>query len=394
MNKLIKFALVLSAVFCLSSQALASTDYFVRTDRIENNVAKEIKIFGTTASTTPPGSSVEVYFEYGTDAYNFNSSSSPQTLPTLPLDAQKNSTFSATITNAVPGIYNYFRAVRKTSFSSPARIEYEKGGIFNVTPLFENMAPQILAIVPFNGPACELTACAVTIPENFSRAIPVATVYTRDANSDQNLSLSIKDGNTNNAFYINLFGELKVSDLSAIDYEKIHSFDLKIEVKDNGIPQKSNLVNLKVNITDVATENGTESTYSSNNTNSTYITDGNTGGSNKIIYFSYPPSNGPTYQTGSSRSSTNTNTNYNIRYTNGPTYGSLDGGSGTFGANNSGGATYNSGTNVNNNLNYNQNNTTNYSNTEQVRQALIQTILAQLVLLRAELAERIRLGLP
>jgi len=385
-----KYFIFLFVVFLFSTETLADTNYFVRTDNVQNIAPKEVKVFGTTASTTPANATVQVYFEYGLNVGNFSSSTAPKSLSSLTLNDAKNSIFSETVNDVVSGLFNYFRAVRKTVYSVAGvqRTEYERGSIYNIVPVFENNAPEIVAVVPFNGSACESESCTVTIPENFSRGIPVATVYTRDLDITQGLNLLIKSGNTGNAFYINAFGDIKIEDSKAVDYEKIHSFDLDIEAKDSGFPQKSDIVRLRVNITNVTNEDGGEATYVPNNKNATYVMYGNVGGANRDGYIRYTD-NGPTYDTDASGPSSyvnyrypNSSTGYyNSNYTVGSTYGFGTGGE----------STYNSGQNQNNTNDYlNSNNT----NADATRRALIQAIVAQIALLQAELNERIRLGLP
>lgn len=376
---------MLIAFFGVQVETYADTDYFVRTDNVQNIAPKEVKVFGTTASTTPANATVQVYFEYGLNPGNFSSSTAPKNLSSLTLNDAKNSIFSETVRDVIPGFFNYFRAVRKTTFTNPEKVEYARGSIHNLVPVFENNAPEIVAVVPFNGSACEANSCTVSIPENFSRSIPVATVYTRDPDITQGLSLSIKSGNTGNAFYINAFGDVKVDDSKAIDYEKIHSFDLNIEAKDSGFPEKSDSVQLRVSITNVTDESSGEATYVPNNNNATYVMYGNVGGANRDGYIRYRD-NGPTYDTDSSGPSSYVNYRYpnsssgyyNSNYTVGSTYG--------FGT---GESTYNSGQNQQSGQRGNVN-----ANADATRQAIIQSIIAQIAVLQAELNERIRLGLP
>ncbi|MEZ5082510.1 MAG: cadherin domain-containing protein [Bacteroidales bacterium] len=75
-----------------------------------------------------------------------------------------------------------------------------------------------------------------TIDENSSTGSLVGTVVAIDPDNGQSLTYYISDGNINNAFSINATnGEISVNNITAINFEENPSFDLTVNVTDNGI---------------------------------------------------------------------------------------------------------------------------------------------------------------
>jgi PKD repeat protein len=70
------------------------------------------------------------------------------------------------------------------------------------------------------------------IDENTANATSVGSVSYSDVDADSNLTLSITDGNTNNAFAIDNNGAISVNNVDALNYETQSSFTLTVEVSD------------------------------------------------------------------------------------------------------------------------------------------------------------------
>jgi hypothetical protein len=70
------------------------------------------------------------------------------------------------------------------------------------------------------------------IDENTANATSVGSVSYSDVDADSNLTLSITNGNTNNAFAIDNNGAISVNNTNALNYETQSSFTLTVEVSD------------------------------------------------------------------------------------------------------------------------------------------------------------------
>ncbi|MEM6612914.1 MAG: cadherin domain-containing protein [Cyanobacteria bacterium P01_C01_bin.72] len=79
----------------------------------------------------------------------------------------------------------------------------------------------------------------------------VGMVSVNDPNSEQSFTYSIESGNDAGAFALNDSGELTVADSAPLDYEAIPSFELAIEVRDNGMPSLSDTFLITVDLIDV-----------------------------------------------------------------------------------------------------------------------------------------------
>lgn len=429
--KSIKYTLIVF-LFLLCPSVFADTNW-VKTTTIDNLGPGNIKLHGLTSSTTPSNASkVEVYFEYGIYPSSLTKSTTPQNITSLTLDTNKEYPFEATVTDAVQGYYNIFQAVRKTTYSDGTAPTYIRDTVLRqVYPLIENTAPEIKAIVSYLGSSCTTTTCSISIPENFSPNNTLAKIYALEQNSNQTLSANIIGGNTNGAFYIDSYWQIRVANKSLIDYETINSFDLVVEVRDNGVPQKTDTVTLHITITNVVDENVPDATYSSNYTSGassvSYNVSGNlptySSASNVVnptvgyLYYdngstyssnptfgtiplslynnsAYTQNNG-TYNTNSSLN--NQSLNYVYGNSNGGTFGSL-GYLNNLGINYTGqsntGSTYNNtGANQTLNTNYYNQSSANQTLSEQQRQQEIRQILEIMVALKAEIDRRIALGI-
>ncbi|MEL6578767.1 MAG: cadherin domain-containing protein [Cyanobacteria bacterium J06621_12] len=89
------------------------------------------------------------------------------------------------------------------------------------------------------------------LEENSPNQTLIGMVIVDDANLDQSMTYSIESGNDAGAFEINGNGELTVVDSAPLDYEAMPSFELEIEVRDNGAPSLSDTVLITVDLIDV-----------------------------------------------------------------------------------------------------------------------------------------------
>lgn len=90
-----------------------------------------------------------------------------------------------------------------------------------------------------------------SLNENVANGTIVGTVVATDADANQTLTFSIIDGNTGNAFAIDSStGQIRVSNRLAVDYETNPVFQLTVQVRDSGLPSKSDTGIVTININD------------------------------------------------------------------------------------------------------------------------------------------------
>jgi hypothetical protein len=90
------------------------------------------------------------------------------------------------------------------------------------------------------------------IEENTPNGQVVGTVYATDPDFGQTLTYSIISGNTNYAFVINSStGDLSVNNSSGLNFEVTPTFNLIVEVQDNGAGNLWAQASITINITDV-----------------------------------------------------------------------------------------------------------------------------------------------
>jgi hypothetical protein len=91
-----------------------------------------------------------------------------------------------------------------------------------------------------------------TVPENSVSGTLIGNIVATDEDAMQAKTFSIVSGNTNNAFTINsTSGALTVASSSALNFETLPSFSLRIKVQDNGSGSLSSQANITVLLTDV-----------------------------------------------------------------------------------------------------------------------------------------------
>lgn len=90
-----------------------------------------------------------------------------------------------------------------------------------------------------------------SIDENVMNNTLIGSIYASDIEGD-NISYTIKSGNINNTFDLDIYtGELNVNDSAELDYEKQQFIDLVIQVQDDGEGYLSDEAIVKININDI-----------------------------------------------------------------------------------------------------------------------------------------------
>ena len=91
-----------------------------------------------------------------------------------------------------------------------------------------------------------------SLPENSANGAQVGQVVAYDPNAGQTITYSITGGNTSNAFTINQnTGILAVANSTVLNFENIQSFQLTIQVQDNGTGNLTASATISVNLTNV-----------------------------------------------------------------------------------------------------------------------------------------------
>ena len=95
------------------------------------------------------------------------------------------------------------------------------------------------------------TDATFSLEENSPNGTVVGTVVASDLNPGQILTYSIQSGNNAGTFEIDSSGEITVLDNILLDYETTPSFNLEIEVSDDGSPSLSDTVSITVDLIDI-----------------------------------------------------------------------------------------------------------------------------------------------
>ncbi len=95
-----------------------------------------------------------------------------------------------------------------------------------------------------------ISAAVVALDENSTNTTSVITVVANDADMD-NLGFSILSGNTGNAFTIDALGEITVADEMQLNFETNPTFDLEVQVTDDGPLTLSAKAIITINLNDL-----------------------------------------------------------------------------------------------------------------------------------------------
>jgi len=114
----------------------------------------------------------------------------------------------------------------------------------------------------FSGDKCEAD-CVIEFYENSDHSFPIAQVVVTNNNENQSHKFEIvsgnphKTGNTSaTAFGIDQLGYVYIRTPILLDYEKYHSFTLRVKVTENGSPKKDTAKSLQINLIDIPNDRG------------------------------------------------------------------------------------------------------------------------------------------
>ncbi|MBK6963874.1 MAG: cadherin repeat domain-containing protein [Bacteroidales bacterium] len=86
-----------------------------------------------------------------------------------------------------------------------------------------------------------------TVPAGTS----VGQVAASDPDPGQSLVYAIVSGNTGNTFQMSASGLITVNNASMLDFENPVSFQLLVQVTDNGVPALASSTNITISVNDV-----------------------------------------------------------------------------------------------------------------------------------------------
>ncbi|MBW2415979.1 MAG: cadherin domain-containing protein, partial [Deltaproteobacteria bacterium] len=118
------------------------------------------------------------------------------------------------------------------------------------TPLSRMPADLLTWISPVND-APQVSGGPFVVAEGAPTGTVVGSVSTIEVDTGDTLSYAITGGNTGNAFAIDSSGQITVVDPAPLDFETNPSFDLRVEVTDDGTPSMSGTATVTVSLTNV-----------------------------------------------------------------------------------------------------------------------------------------------
>ncbi|MHC1775972.1 MAG: cadherin domain-containing protein, partial [Lentimicrobium sp.] len=137
-------------------------------------------------------------------------------------------------------------------------VNYLVNPVFNLTievqdngsPVLSSSAAVTITVTPTNTAPVILNQ-AFSVNENSPEGTQVGQVAASDPDPGQSLVYAIVSGNTGNTFQMSASGLITVSDASMLDFENPVSFQLLVQVTDNGVPALASSTNITISVNDV-----------------------------------------------------------------------------------------------------------------------------------------------
>jgi VCBS repeat-containing protein len=144
------------------------------------------------------------------------------------------------------------------SVANSSAINYLINPVFNLTisvqdngsPVLSSSAAVTITVTPTNTAPVILNQ-AFSINENSPAGTSVAQVAASDPDPGQSLVYAIVSGNTGNTFQMSASGLITVNNASMLDFENPVSFQLLVQVTDNGVPALASSTNITISVNDV-----------------------------------------------------------------------------------------------------------------------------------------------
>lgn len=96
-----------------------------------------------------------------------------------------------------------------------------------------------------------LAAATFSIAENSPNTTQIGQLISGDPNASDELHFQIVDGDADNTFQVNSFGQILVADSTLLNYEHKQSYTLTVRVEDDGLPRMHADATITINITDI-----------------------------------------------------------------------------------------------------------------------------------------------
>lgn len=144
------------------------------------------------------------------------------------------------------------------SVNNPAAIDYNVIQTFTLTiRVIDGGTPSLLAtgqvtidVLQVNLPPA-IAPQTFTLPENGPVGTVVGTVAVTDGNLNQTNAFIITGGNTGGAFQIHpVTGVIRIANAAAVNFEVTPTFQLTVQVTDNGVPPLSATGTITINLSD------------------------------------------------------------------------------------------------------------------------------------------------
>jgi len=148
---------------------------------------------------------------------------------------------TGTLTVANSSVINY---ITNPVFTLTVRVQD------NGSPVLSSFATITVNITPTNN-APVIANQSFAINENSPQGTSVGQVIATDPDPGQTLTYSLISGNTGNTFLVSSSGLISVANAQMLNFENQSSYQLLIQVSDNGIPQLASSTNITITVNNV-----------------------------------------------------------------------------------------------------------------------------------------------
>ncbi len=160
------------------------------------------------------------------------------------------------LTGNIGGVFEIDPVTGVITVLDPTTLDFEGTSIYNLTvqvtddglPALSASATITIDVYGLND-APSISSATFTLDENSLPSTIVGTVAASDPDAGQILTFAIIAGDPAGTFSIHaLTGEITVNDATALDYETSPTFDLTVQVTDDGAPILSSSATITINL--------------------------------------------------------------------------------------------------------------------------------------------------
>jgi len=120
----------------------------------------------------------------------------------------------------------------------------------NGSPVMASFANVTINVTPVNNVPV-ITNQSFTVNENSPAGTSVGQVAASDPDPGQTLTYAIISGNTSGTFQISASGLISVANASSLNFENLPSYQLLVQVTDNGVPPLASSTNISIAVNNV-----------------------------------------------------------------------------------------------------------------------------------------------